>query len=787
MLDHQSSVQAPPLLLLFSIRSTDKLFVSNGLDTSINSRGEHCGRNATVDAELATMETALVKSKLAFGLYEVDLQTGELWKAGFRIKLQSQPFKVLTALLERPGQIVTREELQLKLWGRDTTVDFDHSLGTAINKIREALGDSAENPRFIETLSRRGYRFIAPVSRSTASSFDADELEIIRRDEALSDARLVVPNEEGARPDSVLPTAMVAGSPVRWRKFWYISIALAVVALFTAVFLLHRGQKTTDPPHISKITQNGHLATNLSNVENLAAGVTDGVHLFAPIIDNGQTVLAAISLNGGAVARLSLPPEVASPVLGDISPDGSRLLLKDHLSPESEQPLWVVPTLGGSAQRVGNVLAHEATWMPDGNGILFANGDDLYVTHLTGNTPKLYARLPGLAFWMRWEPAGKLLRFTIIDPLTHTLSLWQLKDGGGSPVPILAGFTTPSNECCGVWNADGSLYIFQSTQGGNSDLWKLQGESLRDPVRLTDGPLQFQSPVASKTGNRLYFLGVDVRSDLQRLTPTGLLVPEKSFLSSAIRVDYTRDGKWVAWTGDKGELWRARTDGTEQLQISPEGLNVFLARWSPDGTKLALMARDVGKAWQIYVVGADGTELRSVLQETRNAADPSWSPDGEKLVFGRINDAMGKESEIRTLQILDLRTAKVETVPGSDKLFSPRWSPDGQYIAALSLDQRKVKVFDVGRRVWTTLPVPSGADPIWSSDSRYLYLHASLDPAHPIDRISIPDGRVVELVRLADSGDKGAVDYDFAGLTPENMPLIRTRIFTGNVYSMSLR
>src|SRR6202000_2065063 len=109
------------------------------------------------------MPVPVSNSKLTFGLCEVDLESGELWKAGFRIKLQSQPFKVLVTLIERPGQIVTREQLQERLWGKDTVVDFAHSLGTAINKIREALGDSAENPRFIETLAKRGYRFIAPV------------------------------------------------------------------------------------------------------------------------------------------------------------------------------------------------------------------------------------------------------------------------------------------------------------------------------------------------------------------------------------------------------------------------------------------------------------------------------------------------------------------------------------------------------------------------------------------------------------------------------------------------
>src|ERR1700721_1419218 len=102
-------------------------------------------------------------AKVQFGLFEADLATGELRKSGVRIRLQAQPFRVLSFLLERPGEVVTREEIQQRVWGSDTIVDFDHSLGTAINKIREALGDSAENPRFIETLARRGYRFTAPV------------------------------------------------------------------------------------------------------------------------------------------------------------------------------------------------------------------------------------------------------------------------------------------------------------------------------------------------------------------------------------------------------------------------------------------------------------------------------------------------------------------------------------------------------------------------------------------------------------------------------------------------
>jgi cholera toxin transcriptional activator len=102
-----------------------------------------------------------------FGVFELDLAAGELRKSGVKLRLQGQPFQILALLLERAGEVVTREELQHKLWPSDTFVDFDHSLNTAINKVREALGDSASSPRYVETLARRGYRFIAPLQNPT--------------------------------------------------------------------------------------------------------------------------------------------------------------------------------------------------------------------------------------------------------------------------------------------------------------------------------------------------------------------------------------------------------------------------------------------------------------------------------------------------------------------------------------------------------------------------------------------------------------------------------------------
>lgn len=718
------------------------------------------------------MQSHSTTDRLAFGLFEVDVQAGELWKSGFRVKLQSQPFKILVALLEQPGQVVTREDLQALVWGKSTNVDFDHSLGTAVNKIREALGDSADNPRFIETLARRGYRFIAPVQTLGAPPVQAEPSL------PAEPATQVVPAVSAA---AVTP----ARSELRWQP---ILVAALVAALLTGLIVarIDRAHPVTVPLHLAQITHSGHFASTIVTTEDILAAATDGTHLYATTLDHGQARLAAVALTGGAVFPLDVPAEIASPAVSDISPDGSRLLVRDHLSPESEQPLWVIPTLGGSAQRVGNVLAHDATWMPDGQNILFANGNRLLLASPNGQNPELYASFPGRAFWLRWSPDGTLLRFTVVDPIAHTVSLWQLTAKDRLATRVLPDFSNPSTECCGVWADGGRSFVFQSNHDGATNLWRLDGNSTTDPVRVTDGPLEFQSPVASRTGSRIFFLGTDTRSELDRLTSNGELVPLGGLLTDAVRMEYSRDKQWVAWTDTSGHLWRARTDGNERIQLTADKLDVFMARWSPDGSHLALMARAPGKAWTLYLMANDGSDLRPLLNESRNAADPSWSPDGNTLVFGRTNDRMGSEAG-RTLEFLDLKTGATRAVPHSEDLFSPRWSPDGRYIAALSLDQRHVSLFDVAAQTWHPLSLASGADPLWSPDSHSLILHGALNRAQPIQRVSIPDGKVETIAQLGTATSSNAVMWVLSGLALDGSPLVRTRMHTGDIFSLDLK
>jgi cholera toxin transcriptional activator len=176
-----------------------------------------------------------------FGVFELDLSAGELRKSGVKMRLQGQPFQVLALLLERAGEVVTREELQQKLWPSDTFVDFDHSLNTAINKVREALGDSASNPRYVETLARRGYRFIAPVQA------DAPK-DAVPQEKAMANSARNSPISNMSSPQVAMHPELDVPIPRRalTRGLFALIQVMYLVFYLVALFRLHDVQLVAD-------------------------------------------------------------------------------------------------------------------------------------------------------------------------------------------------------------------------------------------------------------------------------------------------------------------------------------------------------------------------------------------------------------------------------------------------------------------------------------------------------------------------------------------------------------
>jgi Tol biopolymer transport system component/DNA-binding winged helix-turn-helix (wHTH) protein len=717
---------------------------------------------------------------VTFGLFEADLKSGELWKAGYRVKLQSLPFKILTVLLENAGEVVSREELQVRVWGPDVIVDFEHSLSSAIKKLREALGDAADNPRFIETLARRGYRFIAPVGVVEDPPQTAPD----------------VPSEPIREMDFSENSASLAAAPAiatssSRRAAFYVTAALSFacgVMLAMAAFRFWDARSPQQTvPRISQITHEGRVYSSVDiEFESLPASVTDGTHLFTSSVEDGHDVLSQVSLSTGEIQILRLPNEIVSPEIDNISPDGTKLLVRSHLSPASEEPLWVVPVDGGSAFRVSSIQAHDATWMPDGKNILYASGNQLAVVSLDSGKSTAFAFIPGRAFWLRWSPDGKLLRFTLIDPVDHTASLWEIAGSRHVARPVLEDWKT-SNDCCGVWTSDGKSFVFQATSDGRNDLWKLSGSSRGTPVRITNGPLNYEAPAAGRNGQQIFFVGHDYRSRVDKYdAQQQQFTPLRNFLAQADRVSFSRDRKRVVWIDAVGLLWRANVDGSDKVQLTPESLRVFMATWSPDGSQLALMARREGQPWQIFLLSANGGSPERLMSQDRNVADPSFAPDGQHLVFGGVPDLMGQGHTPRSLEILELASNRIIEIAHSQGLFSPRWSPDGRYIVALTLDQQKLMLYEVATRSWKTLATTSVADPVWSTDSKTLYFHAYMAPMGPICRISVPDGRIEEIASLKNFPAGSTSRYFFAGITPDNVPLAHAEIDSSNLYTIDL-
>jgi Tol biopolymer transport system component len=189
-------------------------------------------------------------------------------------------------------------------------------------------------------------------------------------------------------------------------------------------------------------------------------------------------------------------------------------------------------------------------------------------------------------------------------------------------------------------------------------------------------------------------------------------------------VAFSPDGESIAWTVRDGTLWRSRADGTERLQLTFPPLTAFLPRWSPDGRQIGFNSTAPGEPLKLRVVPSEGGPLRDAVPgDTESQLDLSWSPDGRAFAFGR-NPGVYREDDPFTLEILDVETGEVSPVPGSEGLFSPRWSPDGRRLAALSHDSLRLRVYDFSSRQWRTL-IDEGTlvgYPTWAADGEHVFV-----------------------------------------------------------------
>src|SRR5581483_2676112 len=316
---------------------------------------------------------------------------------------------------------------------------------------------------------------------------------------------------------------------------------------------------------------------------------------FFPDFQGGSVGLAYVLIGGGEVHRFVTPPEISRPAVADISRDGSELLLRSMMWAETEQPLWIAPSTGGSARRLFNVLAHDAAWAPDRKSILYAAGQDLFLIDRDGGTPRKLASFTGRAYWMRYSPDHSTIRFTLLDPKTRATSLWEMGSDGSNPHPLLPEWTNPPAECSGGWSGDGQQFVFQASHNGRPNSWGLKearswGRKPGTPFEITAGPLDYFAPVPAASGNLLFCIGAHTRQELFHYNlASHRPEPYVSNVRSVRRPEHAHQGDRIAWISTDGTLWRGTEDGSDRVQLMAAPMTVYMARWSPDDRRLLVM------------------------------------------------------------------------------------------------------------------------------------------------------------------------------------------------------
>jgi Tol biopolymer transport system component len=513
---------------------------------------------------------------------------------------------------------------------------------------------------------------------------------------------------------------------------------------------------------------------------------TDGARVY--FLEQGPDgpELAAVAIAGSGTAII--PCGCLS--VEDFSPLHSEVLASRPPSTQDGGELWVMPLLGGSPRRVGDIKASYATWSSDRRRIAFTRQDALYIANADGSEALRIANVTGQAAWPRWSPDGSTLRFTE-DTYQHGEiweTLWEVAANGSNLHRLLDGRDGPQRACCGMWTPDGKFFIFQAIQEGRPDLWALSESrgslaSRPTPVLLSSGLQGFSSPTVSADGKQVFALGLQKRGELVRYdSRLREFVP---FLGgiSATWATFSRSGRSVAYI-DYPDLtvWRANADGTNKTQVTFSPLQADGISWSPDEKWLALRARTPGKDYRIYLVPAAGGKAQMLLPGEAEQGVPAWSSDSTKIAFGDVPSVFSKASGTEAIHILDLSTHQLSDLPGSGGLWTVRWSPDGRTLAALTIAEQRLMLYDQATKRWRATEAKDVDNPNWSFNNEFIYYDTEGEDRR-LRRVRVADGHVEELVSLHSYPNLATW---WSGVAPDNSPLILRNLGITEIYALTL-
>lgn len=463
------------------------------------------------------------------------------------------------------------------------------------------------------------------------------------------------------------------------------------------------------------------------------------------------------------------------------------MLLRDLIhSRDEDEPLYI-QAKDGPAKRVGDILAYDAAWYPKSRRILFSTGGTVYTTDVEGRSRQLLFDVPGNAFWFRWSPDGKRLRFTVIDKKSERTSIWQVDVDGRKPHKLFPEIQY--HLCCGSWRPDGKYFLFQVRVENTFQIWAQRDKYSRllpldnRPFPLVFGATSYRSPLFSTDGRKLFVRAEAPKGELVRYDSSfGIFIPVLPSISARM-LAYSSNKKWIAYSSlADNNLWRCLADGTQCLQLTRSFKNTVMPRWSPDGQTIAFMGLGFTGEWEIFAVPANGGSIRSLSHVDQAQGYPDWSPDGQRVAFSNVPPV----SQPAGIYILDMRSNKVSILPGSTGYFSPRWSPDGRSLVALHLGNQYLYLFEFDSGKFSLLTKVPASYPNWSHDGKYVYFRPNTADNTAILRATVANRTVEKVASLAGVERGSFFMSDWIGLTPDDSPLAVRDSTIDDIYAWDL-